>query len=197
MKKKQITPVPQVPQTVTRPELLIRNSDLEFRDLINNLLAFAGLLESIRSGFADYIGLSGIQYTILICIAHLDESNGVGVKDIAKHLTLSGAFITIETGKLEKQKLVTKLKNPADKRSVLLKVTHRGNTLLNKLAPIQQKVNDALFNSLSKNDFIFLNKLIIDMVNDAQMASAMLKYLSVNSAHKSTMMNETKTETSS
>ena len=166
------------PLTVTRPELLINNSDADFRNLVNHLLAFSGLLESIRTGFAEYIGLSGIQYTILICIAHLDEQQrGVSIKNIANHLALSGAFITIETGKLDGHGLVRKVKNPEDGRGVLVKVTKDGNRLLSKLAPIQQNTNDKLFASLNRNDFMFLNKLVDRMVIDAQDASALLTYL--------------------
>ena len=168
----------EVPLTVTRPELLVNNSDGEFRNLINHLLAFSGLLETIRNGFAEYIGLSGIQYTILVCIAHLDEQHkGVSIKSIANHLALSGAFITIETGKLDGQGLVRKVKNPEDGRGVLVQVTKDGNRLLSKLAPIQQNTNDKLFSSLNKDDFMYLNKLVDSMVIDAQDASALLSYL--------------------
>lgn len=168
----------EVPLTVTRPELLVNDSDMEFRNLINHLLGFSGLLQNIRNGFAEYIGLSGVQYTILVCIAHLDEGQkGVSVKSIANHLALSGAFITIETGKLDGQGFVRKVKNPRDGRGVLVQVTKDGNRLLSKLAPLQQNINDKLFSSLGREDFNYLNKLVDKMVIDAQDASALLSYL--------------------
>lgn len=167
-----------IPLTVTRSELLVNKSDADFRFLVNHLLALSGVMESIRTRFAEYIGLSGIQYTILVCIAHLDtEHKGVSIKDIANHLALSGAFITIETGKLNKLGHVTKLKNPKDRRSVQVKVTHKGNKLLTSLVSIQQQVNDKFFNSLSRNDLKYLNKLFDLLVIDAQDASALLTYL--------------------
>ena len=169
---------PNAPLTITRQELLVNNSDADFRYLVHHLLALSGVMESIRIRFAEYIGLSGIQYTILVCIAHLDtEHNGVSIKNIAKHLALSGAFITIETGKLNKQGLVTKVKNPEDRRSVQVKVTHEGNKLLTNLASIQQQVNDRFFDSLSKKDLKYLNTLFDLLVKDALDASALLTYL--------------------
>ena len=166
------------PLTVTRPELLVNNSDDEFRYLVNHLLALAGVMESIRTRFGEYIGLTGIQYTILVCIAHLDtEHKGVSIKKIANHLALSGAFITIETGKLNKQGLVSKVKNPEDRRSVQVKITREGDKLVTNLAPIQQQVNDKFFESLSRKDLKYLNKLFDGLVEDAQGASALLTYL--------------------
>ena len=166
------------PLTVSRPELLRNGTDDAFRQFVHNLLAFSTQLQTVRSGFAEMIGLSGIQYTILITVAHLDENNGIGVNKIAGHLSLSGAFITVETAKLQKAKLVTKKQNPEDRRSVLVQVTQKGNALLAKLAPTQVKVNDALFKSLGKKDFAQLHDMIAGMIHGAEDACAMLAYLS-------------------
>jgi DNA-binding MarR family transcriptional regulator len=95
---------------------------------------------------------------------------------------LSGAFITIETGRLEKRGLVSKTQNPEDKRSVLVKLTRKGDALLAKLAPAQVEVNDTLFASLSRADFDRLNKMLAGMVRGSDDASAMLTYLSVKAA---------------
>lgn len=165
------------PLTVSRSELLRDGTDDAFRQCVHRLLAFSARLETVRSGFGQMIGLSGIQYTILITVAHLDESNGVSVKRIAKHLSLSGAFITIETGKLEKKGLITKRQDSADRRSVLVQIAKKGKALLADLAPMQVKVNDALFSSLSRQDFERLNRMLVGMVQGAEEATAMIAYL--------------------
>lgn len=166
------------PLTVSRPELLIDGTEDAFRQCVHRLLAFSARLESVRSGFGKIIGLSGIQYTILITVAHLDEKNGIGVNRIARHLSLSGAFITIETGKLEQKTLITKRQNPDDRRSVLVQVTDKGMALLAELAPTQVQVNDTLFASLSRDDLVMLNQMLPDMVSGADEANAMIDYLS-------------------
>src|SRR5689334_12021414 len=86
--------------TVSRPELLVNGSDREFRTFLHGMLSFASRMESIRDGFAKLIGLTGIQYTILISIRYLEAEEDVMVSTVAAHLHLSGAFVTIETGKL-------------------------------------------------------------------------------------------------
>src|SRR5690242_18239293 len=103
LRKRRAPMRPAAPLTVSRPELLPGGTDAEFRVLVHGLLAFSSRLESVRAGLARCIGLTPIQYTILISVAHLETSGGVSVKQLAGHLQLSGAFITIETGKLLKQ----------------------------------------------------------------------------------------------
>jgi DNA-binding MarR family transcriptional regulator len=168
------------PRTVSRPELLADGTDDAFRKCVHGLLAFSARLETIRSGFGERIGLSGIQYTILITVAHLNDNNGISVKQIGRHLALSGAFITIETGKLEKKGLITKKQDPQDRRAVLVQVTKKGSALLDELAPVQVKVNDILFGSLGRQDFERLNKMLVGLVQGADAAAAMIAYLSAS-----------------
>ena len=89
-----------VPLTTSRPELLRGGSDREFRHLVHGLFGFAAHHERIRSGHAKVIGLAGIEYTVLIAIAHLSQDGDVNVKTVADHLYLSGAFITAVAGRL-------------------------------------------------------------------------------------------------
>jgi Arc/MetJ family transcription regulator len=55
-------------------------TDDALRSRVHRLLALSVRREIIRSGFGEMIGLSGIQYTILIPVAHLNENNGISVK---------------------------------------------------------------------------------------------------------------------
>ena len=88
---------PVAPQpTVSRPELMVDNSDQAFRQFIHDTLAFSARLQQVRSLLGQVIGLSGTQYTVLIAIAHLGSGDErVGVNLVADHLHFSGAFITI------------------------------------------------------------------------------------------------------
>src|ERR1700722_7737879 len=130
------------PLTVSRQELLINGSDRDFRALVHGMLAFAARLEAVRSGFAGMLGLTGIQYTILISVSHLERAGEVSVSMVATHLHISGAFVTIETGKLLKLGLVTKRPDPRDRRRVCLSMTKKGTDLLHRLAPTQSQVNE-------------------------------------------------------
>ena len=171
--------------TVSRPPLLKESSDAVFRQMVHDLLAFTSRVETIRQDFGRHIGLSGIQYTILISIAHLqNQQGGIGIKSLAKHLTLSESFITIEVGKLVQAKLVEKTTNPKDRRGVLLSTNNKSDTMLASLSPVQCQVNDALFNTFNADEFNDFAHIIKRLLGDAERAAALSDYL-IN-AHQQT-----------
>ncbi|MEM7777329.1 MAG: MarR family winged helix-turn-helix transcriptional regulator [Pseudomonadota bacterium] len=166
--------------TVSKEALLSDGDDLAFRQLVHDLLAFSARLQEIRNRFGAYIGLTGIQYTLLIAISHLGKEGEVGVKKLADHLSLSGAFVTIETTKLVKLGLVEKRTNRKDRRRVLLSLGARGRALLNQLAPLQREVNDALFDSLDQRGFSILSSMAAQLKQDAENAILLADYLTEN-----------------
>ena len=170
----------EAPLTVTSPALLTDGTDRAFRQLVHRLLAFSARIEAIRAGFGAIVGLSGIQYTVLISVAHLQGDSGVGVKRIAEHLALSGSFVTLVTGQLVKLGLVEKTPNPEDRRRVRLVVTDKGRDLLSALAPVQRDVNDLLFQPLDAAQFALLNEAFGALVRSADDAAGLIDYMSGN-----------------
>jgi MarR family transcriptional regulator, organic hydroperoxide resistance regulator len=166
------------PLTVSRPELIVNGSDAEFRELVHNLFGFFALHERIRRGHARVIGLVGVEYTVLIAIAHLAAAGDVNVKMVADHLHLSGAFITSTTQRLLHLGLIHKTMDAADRRRVTLTVSGKGISALEKLAPRQRRVNDVEFGCLSREEFKALNKLMRRMIECGDHAVALQTYLS-------------------
>ena len=166
------------PLTVSRPELIVNGSDAEFRELVHNLFGFFALHERIRRGHGQVIGLAGIEYTVLIAIAHLASARGVNVKAVADHLHLSGAFITSTTKRLLALGLIHKTMDMTDRRRVTLTVSGKGRAALEKLAPRQRRVNDVEFGCLSREEFKALNKLMARMIKCSSRAVALQNYLS-------------------
>jgi DNA-binding MarR family transcriptional regulator len=165
------------PLTVSRPELLSDGTDQDFRHLVHSLFGFAAHHERIRSGHARVIGLAGIEYTVLISIAHLAQQREVNVKTVADHLYVSGAFITSVIGRLIKRKLVEKAVDPNDRRRVTLAVSAKGRSALERLAPIQRQVNDVEFGCLSRGEFETLTALIERLIDSGARAVALQNYL--------------------
>lgn len=147
------------PLTVSRPELLVNGSDRIFREMLHNILAFSARIQENRSRLGRYIGLSGTQYTILISIAHM-ENEEVGIIQIAEHIHLSGAFITIEVNKLVEAGLVKKEVNPHDRRRILLHTTAKGRISLKKLTEIQVPVNDTIFRDITHEQMQQLRRIL-------------------------------------
>jgi DNA-binding MarR family transcriptional regulator len=163
--------------TVTRPELLTQGDDNEFRKLVHDSLAFAARLVAIRDGYGSIMGITGPQYTILISIAHLNQSGDVSVSSVAEHLHLSGSFVTNEVGKLIQLGLVEKVQDTADRRRVLLTVSDVGWEKFKELAAIQSRVNDVHFGCLSREDFVQLRRIMSELVDCTDQALMLLRYL--------------------
>lgn len=165
------------PLTVSRGALLAGNNDRKFRELVHAFFAFQARHEAIRDGHAAYIGLAGIQYTILIAIGHLEAEGDVTVKTVCDHLHVSSAFIAVETAKLVERGLIAKGRDPKDARRTLLKTTREGHAQLAKLAPAQRTVNDIEFGGLSRADFLALHRIMNRLIDNCDAALAMQRLL--------------------
>jgi MarR family transcriptional regulator, organic hydroperoxide resistance regulator len=170
------------PLTVGRSQLLVKGSDHEFRRLVHGLFAYLAIHSSIRDGYAEILGFGGQQYTILLCIRHLAASKPVSVRTIADHLRLSGSFITVETNKLETMGLVRKERQSDDRRMLSLKLTTRGNALLDSIAPLRRQVNDIQFGTLNNAEFRHLVDLIYRLIDSGDKALSLLYYFKQNRA---------------
>ncbi len=170
------------PMTVSRPELLIDGSDGAFRQLVHDIMAFGARMHETRARVAGYVGLSGQQYTILITIAHNQSQDGFGIIQVAEHLRLSGAFVTIEVNKLVEAGLVRKRANPVDRRRVLLTITLKAGDLLDKLSRIQRPSNDTIFGSLSAADFQTLRTIIPQLVDSTDQSLKLIDFLTTDGA---------------
>ena len=118
---------------MSRRALLERGSDGRFRQLVYDLLTISVRMETVRSIWLERIGISGPQYSVLVAIAQFQaryrsqcQQGGAGVARV------SGAFITTETGRLERLGLVVKAINPRDRRGVLLRLTPRARRQIDR-----------------------------------------------------------------
>jgi DNA-binding MarR family transcriptional regulator len=165
------------PLTVSRRELLVGSDDRKFRELVHAFFAFQARHEAIRDGHAAFIGLAGIQYTILISIGHLEAEGAVTVKTVCDHLRMSSAFIAVETAKLVARGLIEKARDRNDARRTLLRTTPQGYALLAKLAPAQRAVNDIEFGGISQRDFAQLHRIMGRLIENCDAALAMQRLL--------------------
>jgi MarR family transcriptional regulator, organic hydroperoxide resistance regulator len=163
-----------LPLTVSRPALLAQGSDDAFRGLIHDLIAYGHRLDACRDAFAAIVGISGVQYEILMLVS---RAEALSIGEVAARLHRSGAFITIEANKLVERGILEKASDPADGRRVLLKHTAKGLELLRRLAPYQQRINDVLFESLDARRFKQLRVLARELLASGDRAVSMLEFL--------------------
>ncbi len=165
---------PARPLTVSRPALLAKGSDAEFRRLIHDLIAYAHRLDACRDAFAAIAGISGVQYEILMLVSRAD---GLSIGEVAARMHRSGAFITIQANKLVAAGILEKASDPGDGRRVLLKMTPKALGLLERMAPYQRRINDVLFECLDARRFRELRALVAELLARGDRAVAMLEFL--------------------
>lgn len=165
------------PLTVSRKELLVEGTDRDFRKLVHGLFTFFALHAAIRDGYAAALGLPGPQYTILLCIRNLSDAGPVNIRTVAEYLRLSASFVTAETNTLEQMGLVSKDRGEHDRRTVLLKITPRGASLLDSIAELRRRINDVEFGCLTTEEFRALVPLIERLVQSGERAHALQRYL--------------------
>jgi DNA-binding MarR family transcriptional regulator len=115
------------------------------------------------------------QYNIAMIVANHQNTGGINVSDVARRLHVSTAFITLESGSLEQAGLIEKKPNPKDRRGVLLRLTRRGESLVERIGPERQRVNDHLFGSLSAKDFRRLSETLSSLLDDFAYTVRLLK----------------------
>jgi DNA-binding MarR family transcriptional regulator len=154
------------PLTVTLPAVLTDGSDKAFRRVIYGLFVCAARLHDIRDAFGRRIAMTGARYTVLIATAHLQGGAGVGVRTLADYLHVAPPHVTTEVGKLVAAGLLSKERNPDDGRGVLVSLTPAGAAALEALAPFLRRINDILFDGITRAEFAavvrFIDKFVVN-----------------------------------
>ena len=142
-----------VPLSVSRPNVLVGGRDREFRRLIHRLLLFSGRLEAVREIIARQVGVTGVQYTMLMSVLHQDKGEGISIGALAEYLEVTGAHVTSQIGKLAAAGFVRKTVNPHDGRGVLVQLTTHGRARLVAAHELIRGINNRLFEAVSPAEF--------------------------------------------
>lgn len=141
------------PATVSLPALLHKQSDQQFRRLVQDLLTVSRRLEMARDYFGRCINVTGPQYNLLMTVAQLQGTTGVSVGSVAQAMHVSSAFVTSETGKLSDVGLIRKRPNPEDGRGALLSLAPAGRLKIERLIGEIRTVNDLFFGFVGAQQF--------------------------------------------
>jgi DNA-binding MarR family transcriptional regulator len=160
------------PLTTTRAELLVGGSDQLFRGLIGNLMTMAQQLQMLRAHLARRLGVSEPEYRVFLAVAQLQGKDGVSVSAVARHLAVSGAFVTMIVQRLARSGHVEKRASRRDRRGVLLRLTATGTRMMTAFAAEPQAINDELFRDIERTEFQLLCDLARRIVGGGERALA-------------------------
>jgi MarR family transcriptional regulator, organic hydroperoxide resistance regulator len=154
---------PFPPLTTTLKSFVKDGSDRAFRELIYTFVALANQMDNHLKMFATLIGVSEAQVVMLRVIAERQDAT-VGL--LAQQLYVTSQFVTIEIGDMVKKGIVEKKPNEADRRSMFLRLTAKGESLLRELSAILRMANDIHFRSLTEERAKLLQEMLSAILTD-------------------------------
>jgi len=162
------------PLTATRDAVLPGGSDGALRRLIYGVFTMSVRFDRLREAMAECLGLTGIQYHILMVVAERDAGDTAlspaTISTVAETLHASGAYVTTEAGKLVARGLLAKHPNPADGRSVVLRHTEAGRAMIDGFADDLRAVNDTLFEGIGPETFERFGAIVAHMMETSERA---------------------------
>jgi DNA-binding MarR family transcriptional regulator len=163
------------PLTASLPSLLERGSDLAFREMVADLFASVAGMQALRRALAARVGLSAGAFSVLLATRHLQARGAVAIRTVAQHLHAAPANITADVNALVSARLVRKRDHPEDSRAVDIALTAKGERLLDDLAPLLRRVNDALFAGNNRAEIAAVAKFLKHLAGESKHAERLVR----------------------
>lgn len=113
----------------------------EWMKLDNQLcFAFYTCSREIMKLYRPLLSQFGLTYTQYITLLSLWERDGVTVKELGAKLFLDSGTLTPLLKKLENAGLITRTRDKADERNVIIELTDRGRALQEQAAEVPLKL---------------------------------------------------------
>ena len=158
------------PATVTLPTMLDNGNDLAFRETIYLMALAFDRLHSCREAFGRALALTASQFIVLIGTAHRQGADGVTIRALAEHTQLAATHVTTEVGRLIDKGLLVKETNSRDRRSVLVRLTPKGEAAIRDVNPLLRRVNDRLFQNVTRGEFDVVSRFFAKFARNSEEA---------------------------
>jgi MarR family transcriptional regulator, organic hydroperoxide resistance regulator len=163
------------PVTITLPAMLAAGSDLSFRETLYQMVFAFSRLMSCREAFGRQLSLTASQFIVLIGTAYRQGAEGVSIRALADHTQLAATHVTTEVGRLIDKGLLTKSANPQDRRGVLVRLTPKGEAAIRDINPLLRRVNNCLFQNVSREDFAVVTRFLSTFALNTENALAEIR----------------------
>lgn len=179
------------PATITLPQMLLSGNDLAFRETLYLMFLAFGRLTSFRDGFGKTLSLTASQFIVLIGTAYRQGGEGVSIRALSDHTQMAATHVTTEVGRLIGRGLLTKSANERDRRGVLVRLTAKGEAAVVAVNPLLRRVNDRLFQNVSREDFATVSRFLTTFALNSEYALAELRCsVRERATHHSWPLNE-------
>lgn len=135
-----------------RPDL-----DTEPMALIGRIIRLSAYLgEEMTKTFQRH-GLNGASFDVLATLLRVGPPHALSPNQLLATMMVTSGTMTNRIDQLEKEKLVTRIKNPDDKRSVQVQLTGKGRKIIDDAVTDHVETQARLVSALSVEDRAALN----------------------------------------
>jgi DNA-binding MarR family transcriptional regulator len=158
------------PLTTSRKDLLKGGSDDWMRDVIYRLVQALSRLLACREAFGRQLDLTSSQFAVLMGVAYRQGQDGIAIAPLSNYIGLAATHVTTEVGRLIRKGLLTKKPNSKDKRSVLIRLSAKGEAAVAEVAPVVRSINDILFNGIDRRQLEDVNEFAARLLQNSEYA---------------------------
>ena len=130
--------------------------DPDVEGIVTRIAKAAGYLDQAARASLARVGLTKEEFKVLCSLHGATRSHGA----LCRQLGVSTGAMTNRLDKLERAGLVTRSRDPADRRGVLLKLTPAGRAKLDQYIDTGAARERQLLSALTKRDKRELNRLL-------------------------------------
>jgi len=163
------------PATITLTPMLKGGGDVAFRETLYLMALTFSRLTTCRDAFGRMLGLTASQFIVLIGTAYRQGNEGVSIRALADHTQLAATHVTTEVGRLIAKGLLTKQPSTRDRRSVLVRLSPKGEDAIRAVNPFLRRVNDLLFTDVSREDFAIVSGFLEKFALNSEYALAEIR----------------------
>lgn len=163
------------PATVTLSPMLKSGGDVGFRETLYLMALAFGRLNACREAFGRTLGLTSSQFIVLIGTAYRQGGEGVSIRGLADHTQLAATHVTTEVGRLIGKGLLIKRASTSDRRSVLVRLSPKGEEAVRTVNPLLRRVNDLLFADVSREEFAGVSRFLERFTLNSEYALAEIR----------------------
>jgi DNA-binding MarR family transcriptional regulator len=163
------------PTTITLPPMLKSGGDVAFRETLYLMALTFGRLHTCREAFGRALELTSSQFIVLIGTAYQQGGAGVSIRALADHTQLAATHVTTEVGRLIDKGLLTKEASTLDRRSVLVRLSPKGQDAIRAINPLLRRVNDLLFADVSREEFAAVSSFLERFALNSEYALAEIR----------------------
>ena len=158
-------------QNIDSVDLIAKQWEAIDKDLIHEanwiflrLYKLSREIETFHCKIVKEFGITFADYDLLVTLFRMGEPYSLSPTQLFKELLVTSGTMTYQIDRLVTKKLIKRLKNPDDRRSVVIHLTPQGLEKIKLMYKILPKIRKDFLTDMSLKDQKMLNQLLREIL---------------------------------